>query len=134
MKLKRKNKKLKGMTLIECIIAMAVLAITGVILARVGAMTNRLQINANHLNNKTQAEAAIGSVKDKDTLDDYCQATDDAGNLITSNGEQSVTIQVGGYGSVTANRYSTKGADVVSDKDCDTNLDDDASLQFYILN
>lgn len=127
MKLIRKNKKLKGMTLIECIIAMAILAITGLIVARTGSVTNRLMINTNHLNNKTQAEAAIGSVRDKTTLDDYCNAHS------VSNGEQNVTIHVGTYGDVPARRYSTKAADMASSKDCDTNLNDDASLQFYEL-
>ena len=128
MKLRRKNKKLKGMTLIECIIAMAVLAITGVIVARTASVTNRLFINTNHLNNKTQAESAIGSVIDTTKLNLYCSANS------VSNGEQDVTFTVGGYTPRTAKRYSTKAADVASSKDCDTNLNDDASLQYYVFN
>ncbi|MDE5793054.1 MAG: prepilin-type N-terminal cleavage/methylation domain-containing protein [Oscillospiraceae bacterium] len=128
MKLRRKNKKLKGMTLIECIIAMAILAITGVIVAKTGAITNRLFINTNHLNNKTQAESAIGSVRDTTKLNDYCNANS------VSNGEQDVTFTVGSYAPMIAKRYSTKAADVASSKDCDTNLSDDASLQYYEFN
>ncbi|MDE6729335.1 MAG: prepilin-type N-terminal cleavage/methylation domain-containing protein [Oscillospiraceae bacterium] len=140
----KKNKKLKGMTLIECIIAMVVLAITGLIMVRVGALTNRLLINANHVNNKTQAESRVGSVNDKITLNDYCTANatfnsaneaDITNGVIKaktdSNGEQDVTFSVGTYGTVNAKRYNTKAADGVSAKDCDTNLNDNASLQFY---
>ena len=140
----KKNKKLKGMTLIECIIAMAVLAITGLIMVRVGTLTNRLLINTNHLNNKTQAEAKVGSVNDKTTLGEYCTKNadfnsanaDDITNGVTkakvaSNGEQDVTFSVGTYGTINAKRYNTKAADGTSAKDCDTNLNDDVSLQFY---
>ena len=129
MKLKRKHKKLKGMTLIECIIAMAILAITGVIVAKTGAVTNRLFINANHLNNKTQAESKVGSIKDTDKLRDYC----DTNSVSIDDQSQEVIITVqesggGSYPNIKAKKYATKMADT---KDCDTNLSDAASLQYY---
>ena len=127
MKLKKK-KTVKGMTLVEIIVALFVFTIMGTLMARIGTVAKSMLMNSNHLNNKTQAESSIGSVKDKNTLDTYCGASGE------SNGEQPVTFTVGSYGSVTGNRYDTKAADSVSGKNCDTNLDTNASLQFYILN
>ncbi len=115
-------KRVKGMTLIEILIAMAVFAVAGLMMVKVGAASKSQLMNSNHLNNKTQAEAAIGGKKDKDTLNTY-----------GSTGEQDVTFTVGSYAPITAKRYDTLAADAVSGKNCDTGLGNDESLQFYII-
>jgi len=123
-------KKVKGMTLIEVLIALTVFTIAGTLMVKIGSAAKSQLLNSNHLNNKTQAEAAIGSVKDKTTLDSISSTTS------VSNGEQEVTFRIGSYGTVNAKRYDTLAADKEAEnngKNCKTGLSDNASLHFYIM-
>lgn len=127
-KFQRKSaKKLKGMTLVECIVAMAVLAVAGLIMVKIGQTSQAQLVNSNHLINKTSVEAPIGNAKDTTTLNQYC--TDTA----VPNGEQEVTFSVGSYGNVTAKRYDTLAADSKTAKNCNTNMSNDACLQYYVM-
>ena len=113
-------KRVKGMTLIEILVAMAVFAVAGLMMVKVGAASKSQLMDSNHMNNKTQAEAAIGGAKNTDALGTLGYAE-----------EQEVRFTVGSYDPIVAKRYDTLVADEASGKNCDTNLADDESLQFY---
>lgn len=117
----KSRKKVKGMTLAEVIIAMAVFAIAGTVMVQVGTASKSQLLNSNHMTTKTQVEVAVGT-NDRaiDDLNDY-----------GGNGEQEVEFNVGGFGTIDGKRYDTLSADGNSGKNCDTNLDANASLQFY---
>jgi prepilin-type N-terminal cleavage/methylation domain-containing protein len=58
MKITRKQKKaVKGMTLIEIIIAMVVFAVAALILAQVGTTVSNISQQTNHVNRKVSIEA-----------------------------------------------------------------------------
>ena len=125
MKLRKAKKTVKGMTLIECIIALLVVGIAGTIMVVAGTTTKRFILNSNHLNNKTEAESSVGANQNVDKLNDLSAASGVAVQ------QDAVTITVGGYGSVNATRYHTNAASAASPKKVDTGLADDASLEFY---
>ncbi len=125
-------KKVKGMTLIEVLVALLVFGIASTLMVKIGSVAKAQLINSNHLNNKTQAEATIGSVKDKTTRNNLCVAN----SINPTEGEADVTFTIGTYGTITAKRYDTVVADKdaqTNGKNCDTSLDDNTSLQFYIM-
>lgn len=131
-----KKRKVKGMTLIECIIALAVFSIAGLLVAQLGSTTKQLMMNTNHLNNKTEAEAAVGANRNIQKLQNDGTATG-----VTVNTE-SVQITVGGYGTVDATRYSTKASSAAVEqqaltegktKSMKTNLNEDVDLEFYTI-
>lgn len=128
MRSRKAKKTVKGMTLIECIIALLVVGIAGMIMVVTGTVANRFLLNANHMNNKTEAEAAVGANRNITRLND-CAV--EAATEVTT---EDITITVGGYGDVSAIRYSTGAASAASSKNVDTNLADDASLEFYVIN
>lgn len=117
-------KKVKGMTLVEIIIAMTVFAVAGTMMVKVGAASKSQLKNSNHLINKTQAEVAVGSSDRAIT-----KLRDDYGG----NGETVVEFS-SPFGTVSGWRYDTLNADEYSGKDCDTGLADNESLQFYKIN
>lgn len=61
MKLK---KRIKGMTLIEIIISIAVLAIMGTIMARIATASCSMMKESNHLNRKTEAQSPLSGSAD----------------------------------------------------------------------
>jgi len=64
-KMKKNNRKsVKGITLLECIIAIAVLAIMGTLAARIAQVSCRFMMNTNHLEKRTNAEAPYGAARD----------------------------------------------------------------------
>lgn len=117
--MKKKKTKVKGMTLVECIIALLVFGVSAVIMVQVVTVSMNLITNANHLNNKTAAQSTAAAVRDTSGLTD----------------NQNVTITVksaGGttYGSVPVKRYSTKElADPATSSQYKTNSD--INLYFY---
>jgi len=127
MKQMQKKRTVKGMTLMECIIAILVVGIAGTVMCVAGTSTKRFIMNANHINNKVEAEVSVGSgTSGRDTLAGYTGG----------NGEETVNITVGTYGTVEAKRYSTKSADDEfknsTGKPVDTNLDaSNTALRFY---
>ncbi len=123
-------KKVKGMTLIEVLIAMLIFGIAGTLMVKIGTVAKAQLMNSNHLNNKTQAESVIGSAQNLTGLTQMSTATSQSTN------ETAVTFNIGTYGSVTAKRYDTLAADkdaASKGVNCDTGLADDESLQFYIM-
>jgi len=126
---KKVKKSVKGMTLIECIIAIAVLAIMGGIAAKTGQIVSALMLDTNHVNNKVAAEAPYGAVQDVDGITDLSSTTG-----VSADGAE-ISISVGGYGSpVVAHRYSTAAAAVdAANNGTNTNTNMDADLRFYVI-
>lgn len=58
------KKRIKGMTLIEIIIAIAVLAIMGTIMCRIATTSNQMLKSSNHLNKRTAAQAPLSAAGD----------------------------------------------------------------------
>ena len=114
-------KKVKGMTLIEILVAMAVFTVAGLMMVKVGAASKTQLMNSNHMNNKIQAEVAVGTSEDSAN-----KLRDEYGG----NGETSVHFDTP-FGRVEARRYDTGNADAYSGKNCGTNLEDGECLQFY---
>lgn len=63
-KLKKKKLAVKGMTLVECIVALLVFGIMALMMVQIGTITSKLVINANHMNNKTTKQAPVAQVRD----------------------------------------------------------------------
>lgn len=106
-----KKKSVKGMTLIEIIIAIMVLGIMGTIMCTIGATASKMMISTNHLNNKTQVEAPVAISRDTATA--QAARTDSNGNPITipapaqlNNG---IAVKSSKFSTVTYNvkRYTT---------------------------
>ncbi len=122
--MKKLKKKLKGMTLIECIVAIAVAGIAGMIMCQIGAVVHNLMINTNHVNNKTNVEAPTAKVQDH--------------SVLTAAGtEQTVKVTCGTNSeNVKVVKYST---DELVPTDAEGNVEDkyqvnlDSDLEFYVL-
>ena len=85
----KSRKKLKGMTLIEIIISIAVFAVLGVILLGIGQVVDSTTKASSRLNKKMTVEAPYAAAKnvrsmdtDSDGVDDYYYYTDEAGNNV----------------------------------------------------
>ncbi len=94
--MKKAKKKVKGMTLIECIIAMMVAGIAGLVMCEVGSVTCRLMRNTNHVNNKTNVEAPTAKVQDSKTLNDSGVTGEDQ-TIVVSCGGKTASVQVQKY-------------------------------------
>lgn len=112
----KKSKKVKGMTLIECIIALFVFGVMAVMMAVIVTSTCRFLMNANHTTNKTVKEAPVAAA----IITETDQATDLGNVTITVPGSSKHTIN--------AKKYQAKLED-------ETNpfyqSGMDANLQFY---
>lgn len=131
-------KRVKGMTLIEVLIAMAIFGIAGTLMVKIGSAAKTQLLSSSRINNKTQAEAAIGNGERLTDLTAMSTATS------VSTNETEITFNIGGYGSVTAKRYDTLAADKDAESkgiNCKTGMNDvssrlhmdDVSLQFYVV-
>lgn len=125
------RKKLKGMTLIECIIALLVFTLMGAMMAVICSTVTSLMLNTNHMHNKTNAEAPAAAVQDVTALNGL---TDGSGNPIEVETQiTDIRVTSGSFNrDVSATRYSTQGLAQASSQNCDTNMSGD--LEFYVLN
>lgn len=119
----KKKKKLKGMTLVEIIISMAVFAMLGVILLRVGCLIDSTTKASSRLNKRVNEQSpyaaaqvthyieydedgnAVVNELDSKPVEINVSVSDEHGNL------RSVTIDGSKYDAevtINANRYSTK--------------------------
>ncbi|MCC8069603.1 MAG: prepilin-type N-terminal cleavage/methylation domain-containing protein [Ruminococcus sp.] len=57
------KKKLKGMTLVECIVAMAVLAVAGAVMCTACSFTMKVKLTTNALNKRVSYEAPIADCR-----------------------------------------------------------------------
>ncbi len=137
MKSKMK-KKVKGMTLIEVIVALAIFVVMTLMMVQVGAVTKSLMMQTNHLNRKTAAEAPIASVQDVDALNTLAANIKDAdGNPNPMVVEQTpVTFTISANGSskttvVNTVKYSSHAAGEAEDPNFDTNMR--GHLEFYVV-
>lgn len=85
----KSRKKLKGMTLIEIIISIAVFAVLGAILLGIGQVVDSTTKSSSRLNKKMTVQAPYAAAKnvssmdtDSDGVDDYYYYTDEAGNEV----------------------------------------------------
>ncbi len=138
--MKVKKKRVKGMTLIEVIIALAIFTLLAAIMVRVGAVTKSLMMNTNHLNNKTTAESPIGAVQDVDGLEESANAVhpDPADAQAAMQAvDMQVTVKSGSSNTVlNVTRYSTQAAAAeaaANGINCDTSNHMNGDLQFYVI-
>lgn len=140
MKRVKRVKRVKAMTLIEIIISMLVFSVLTLIMVKVCEVSSSLLMNANHVNNKTTAEAPYGATRDANGLQNAIlvpgttePATDDSGNPLTiETTPVTITVTSGGYTrSINTTRYSTAAAAALSDANTNTNMDSD--LNFYVI-
>ncbi|MBR1898099.1 MAG: prepilin-type N-terminal cleavage/methylation domain-containing protein [Oscillospiraceae bacterium] len=137
-----RRKSAKGMTLIECIISILVVGVSGLIMVTAATTVSHLLMETTHINNKVDAEAPIVNIKDVDALRDgggnFIAAVDNNGNPIAV--EQDVTIIVGQtnaagtamdssktYKTVNAKKYNT--ASSAAGANADTHMN--SNLEFY---
>lgn len=125
------RKKLKGMTLIECIIALLVFTLMGAMMAVICSTVTSLMLNTNHLNNKTNAEAPAAAVQDVTALNGL---VDGSGNPIeVETTPEVVRVTSGSFvRDIDATKYNTQGLAESSMQNCDTNMQGD--LEFFVLN
>ncbi len=133
---KSAKKSVKGMTLIEVIIAMLVLGIMGSIMALIGAQSSRMMIATNHLNNKTEVEAPVAISRDETAAQKA--RNDPQGNAVTVPGVTDVgKIEVSSSKFSTyqydVKRYSTSAVGDELGNSTDTNSMN-GDLVFYVIN
>ncbi len=135
MKSKMK-KKVKGMTLIEVIVALAIFVVMTLMMVQVGAVTKSLMMQTNHMNRKTAAETPIASVQDVDALNTLAAGIlDDEGNAMEVEATP-VTFTISANGSsqtaiVNTVKYSSHAAGEAADPNFDTNMS--GHLEFYVV-
>ena len=104
----QKKKTVKGMTLIEIIIAIMVLGIMGTIMCTIGATASKMMINTNHINKKTEVEAPVAISRDTTTA--QLARTDNNGNAIAipapTQINKSITFNCSKF--TTSNTYDVK--------------------------
>lgn len=124
----KKRKSVKGMTLIECIIAILVFGVMALIMVRIGIVSKSMMINTNHLNNKIDAEAPVGAVRDINKLNE------DASAASVTVEQKNVQFSVGTFGTVNAVEYSTSASAAKAESE-GTLVDNSmqADLKFYVM-
>jgi prepilin-type N-terminal cleavage/methylation domain-containing protein len=83
-KQKSKKKTVKGMTLVEIIISLAVFVVAALLMVQVSETTVKLSRKANHMNRKVAVEAPIAEARPSDNT------------LVQANGDIRVSVKVGG--------------------------------------
>lgn len=128
--MKKCKKRVKGMTLMECIIALLVAGICGTIMAIVVTESMKFLRNANHTNTKVAAEAPAAAIQNVDVLYETTPGgTDPTAPAPT---EISITVAAGGKtASVGFQKYDTGCLAGRSQNDASTNLN--ADLDFYVV-
>lgn len=119
------KKTVKGMTLMECIIAILVLGIMGTIAARIAQISCTVMMDTNHLENKTNAEAPHGAVRDVSIEDTVAYPDFDSSH------KQNIQISVNSYGTVDATEYSAEAAAKAASGNTNSNMN--AHLHYYVL-
>ena len=71
---KKRSKSVKGMTLIEIIIAIFVLGVMGVIMCRVATVSGNLLKSANHTEKRTAVEAPLAAARTRYPIRDVERA------------------------------------------------------------
>lgn len=126
----KKPRKVKGMTLIECIIALLVVGITGLMMAQIVTTCCNIMRDTTHLNNKVTAESPYVSGRNVDQLN---QLAEDNALPTDPGADISITVRSGSAtdNQITGKRYSTKSAADASDRDTTSNMS--GNLEFYTL-
>lgn len=131
---KMKKTTVKGMTLIECIIALFVFGLTALMLVTVCSTVCNLLLDSNHLGNKTVVEAPIASVQNKDALENMDGTpktiTGADGIDYTADAKEAVTFTINGSVAVPMDKYNTAVLANTSNRDTNTNME--ADLYFYV--
>ncbi|MBE6849196.1 MAG: prepilin-type N-terminal cleavage/methylation domain-containing protein [Ruminococcus sp.] len=138
---KLKKKRVKGMTLIEVIISLAIFTVLTAMMVEVGSVTKSLMMSTNHLTNKTTAESPIGAVRDVTGLQDAAKTVvvdpADAAQVDAAMGKTDLTVTVTSRGytnDVAVTRYSTGAAAqmaTANGTNCDTSKHMNGDLVFY---
>lgn len=98
--------KVKGMTLIEIIISIAVLAIIGSMMARIGTLSNNFLRNSVHVNEKTVVEGPVAAAANPNSS--FAEQKTDGAD---ADGNVGITVTTGGKNiNIKAKRYTTSHA------------------------
>lgn len=117
----KKKKKLRGMTLVEIIIAIAVFAMISLILVMLGTSVDTQQRSAIKVNNKVAIQGPIAEAQDKDNaylMDDEFEIK------VSKKGAASSSVVVKGK------LYSTQGYTIKDGKQVPDANADKANLKF----
>lgn len=140
-----KQKKLKGMTLIEVIISMLVFGVTGIIMVTCATTTCSFLREANHVTNKVNAEGPVAIVQDPAELAEAesiaeslaIADTNDVGETVGAipvypTETVNIGITAGGKtATITGKKYTTKSLGDLHGDSAVTNFTGD--LEFYVI-
>lgn len=112
----KKSKKFKGMTLVEIIISLAVLAVLTLVLVQTSDTINMYIKSANRVNHKTVQQAPVAEIGQKE-----------AGELV----KEDVVIKVNGIGSVSFSQNLQGDAYRVKDSSPDE-IGGDLNMQYIV--
>ena len=118
--MKRNRKpRVKGMTLVEIIIAIAVLAVIGMIMVRIGTLSNNFLQNSFRVNRKTTIEAPVAAAANPGStyVTPQTEGADADGNV-------GLTVTRGGKAiNIKAKRYTTSVPATNEDAQTSANMD-----------
>lgn len=98
--------KVKGMSLVEIIISIAVLAIIGSMMARIGTLSNNFLRNSIHVNEKTVVEGPVAAAANPSS--NFAEQKTDGAD---ADGNVGITVTTGGRAiNIKAKRYTTSHA------------------------
>jgi len=139
------QRKVKGMTLIECIIALLVVGIAGTIMVTCGTVVSRLRMETTHINNKTNAELPLASTRRASAVQDYIVTVTNEGETEeqTVSATENLSVSVGSgsasdanrtmsatYNTYDATKYNTRAA---GQNAVNANTHMQSDLEFYLI-
>lgn len=122
----KSKKTVKGMTLVEVLIAIFVLGVMGTLMAKAATISCSMMKSANHMNNKVEVEAPLAAAQeDRVTYDaDVTVVDDDVPISITGSFDADTVVDL------KVTKYAT-AQKTVGDKFADTSKTVDADLVYY---
>lgn len=123
--MKRSRKKMSGMTLIECIIAITVFAMLSVVLLLIGTSVDAHSRSARSINKKISVEGPVAEAQDKDTAVEVGNVNVEV-KYSGSSGVQTITVPA------TAYEVYQNAADIVVDEN-GTVVTDPANRNFKFM-
>lgn len=119
----KSKKTVKGMTLVEVLIAIFVLGVMGTLMAKAATISCSMMKSANHMNNKVEVEAPLAAAQENDDAD-VTVVDDDVPISITGSFDADTVVDL------KVTKYAT-AQKTVGDKFADTSKTVDADLVYY---
>lgn len=128
------KKRLKGMTLIECIIALAVFGVAALIMVKICSVSMQFLKNSNHVNNKVAAEAPAAAVQNVTLIrTEIDPNTGDTMETAPEPDDVNITVTAGSRSyTVATKKYDTGCMAQRSNRDTGSGLDN-VDLEFYVI-